>query len=58
MDIILEAGGDKILSDAGTVTAEFAKEFAESKFEKYRIVQGRLFKSDFDRLTDSELFAL
>ncbi len=58
MDIILEAGGDKILSDAGAVTAEFAKEFAESEFEKYRIVQDRLFKSDFDRLADSELFEL
>ncbi len=58
MDIILEAGGDKILSDAGAVTAEFAKEFAESEFEKYRIVQDRLFKSDFDRLNDSELFEL
>ena len=55
MDIILEAGGDKILNDAGTVTAEFAKAFAESEFEKYRIIQDRLFKSDFDRLNDSEL---
>jgi len=55
MDIILEAGGDKILNDAGTVTAEFAKTFAESEFEKYRLIQDRLFKSDFDRLNDSEL---
>ena len=58
MDIILEAGGDKILNDAGTVTAEFAKAFAESEFEKYRIIQDRLFKSDFDRLNDSELLEL
>lgn len=58
MDIILEAGGDKILNDAGTVTAEFAKAFAESEFEKYRIIQDRLFKSDFDRLSDSELLEL
>ena len=50
IDIILEAGGDEILTDAGKVTAEFAKEFAESEFEKYRIIQDRLFSSD---LTDS-----
>lgn len=55
IDIILEAGGNKILDDAGTVTAEFAKKFAESEFEKYRIVQDRLFQSDFDRLSDSGL---
>ena len=58
MDIILEAEGDKILNDAGTVTAAFAKAFAESEFEKYRIIQDRLFKSDFDRLNDSELLEL
>jgi len=38
-----------ILQDAGKVTAELAKEFAESEFEKYRIVQDALFQSDFDR---------
>jgi hypothetical protein len=38
-----------ILQDAGKVTAELAKTFAESEFEKYRIVQDRLFESDFDR---------
>ncbi len=39
-----------ILQDAGKVTAELAKAHAESEFEKYRIVQDRLFESDFDRL--------
>ena len=39
----------EILQDAGKVTAELAKTFAESEFEKYRIVQDRLFESDFDR---------
>lgn len=52
IDIILEAGGDEILHDAGRITAEFAKEFAETEFEKYRIIQDRLFQSDFDRLSD------
>ena len=39
----------EILQDAGKVTAEIAKAHAESEFEKYRIVQDRLFESDFDR---------
>ena len=55
IDIILEAGGDAILQDAGKITAEFAKRFAESEFEKYRIIQDKLFQSDFDRLTHGEL---
>lgn len=38
----------KILQDAGRVTAELAKTHAESEFEKYRIVQDRLYVSDFD----------
>ena len=40
----------EILMDAGKVTAELAKAHAESEFEKYRIVQDRLFESDFDRM--------
>jgi len=39
----------EILQDAGKVTAEIAKAHAESEFEKYRIVQDRLFESDFDK---------
>ena len=51
IDIILEAAGDPVLTDAGKVTAEFAKSFAETEFEKYRIIQDRLFQSDFDRMS-------
>jgi hypothetical protein len=40
----------EILQDAGKVTAEIARAHAESEFEKYRIVQDRLFESDFDRI--------
>jgi len=40
----------EILQDAGKVSAEIAKAHAESEFEKYRIVQDRLFESDFDRV--------
>ena len=56
----IEATDRDVLQDAGKVTAEIAKAHAESEFEKYRIVQDRLFESDFDRLvkkigTDKEL---
>ena len=41
-----------ILQDNGNVSAEFAKEFAETEFEKYRVIQDQLFQSDFDRFSD------
>ena len=44
-----------ILQDSGKFSAEYAKEFAESEFEKYRIIQDRLFQSDFDRFEDNSL---
>ena len=44
-----------ILQDSGKVSAEYAKEFAESEFEKYRIIQDRLFQSDFDRFENDSL---
>lgn len=46
----IEATDREVLQDAGQVTAEIAKAHAESEFEKYRIVQDRLFESDFDRV--------
>ena len=46
----IEATDRSVLQDAGQVTAAIAKAHAESEFEKYRIVQDRLFESDFDRL--------
>jgi hypothetical protein len=45
----IEATDREILQNAGKVTAEIAKAHAESEFEKYRILQDRLFESDFDR---------
>lgn len=44
-----------ILQDSGNFSAEYAKEFAESEFEKYRIIQDRLFQSDFDRFENDSL---
>lgn len=54
IDIVLEAGGDTVLKDAGEVTAEYAKEYAETEFEKYRIIQDRLFHSDFDKFDGND----
>lgn len=39
----------EILQDSGKVSAEIAKIHAETEFEKYRVIQDRLFESDFDR---------
>ena len=50
LDMFLEFDEREILRDKGKVTGEIAKTFAESEFEKYRIVQDRLFESDFDRV--------
>ena len=53
IDAILAAGGNEVLQTTGQVTAEQAKEHAETEFEKYRIIQDRLFQSDFDRFMDA-----
>lgn len=58
IDKFLDITDRSILSDAGKVTAEYAKEFAETEFEKYRVIQDRLFKSDFDKLDDKDLPSL
>ncbi|PKL61297.1 MAG: cell filamentation protein Fic [Methanomicrobiales archaeon HGW-Methanomicrobiales-2] len=50
LDRFLEFDDRKLLEDRGKVTKEMAKEFAESEFEKYRVVQDRHFESDFDRM--------
>ena len=53
----LEFNEHEILHDTGRVTHEIAKAFAESEFEKYRIVQDELFESDFDRFLALEVEA-
>jgi hypothetical protein len=50
LDAFLEFTDLEILHDGGKVSAEIAKAHAESEFEKYRIVQDRLFESDFDKV--------
>ena len=49
LDLILKADGNELLTNAGSISAEIAKEHAECEFEKYRIVQDRLFVSDYDK---------
>ena len=53
IDTILAAGKNEVLQTARSVTAEEAKEHAETEFEKYRIIQDRLFQSDFDRYLEA-----
>lgn len=50
LDAFLQFNQRDLLDHPGKVTAEIAKTFAESEFEKYRITQDRLFESDFDRM--------
>lgn len=52
IDAFLKFNDAEILSDKGKVTAEIAKTFAESEFEKYRVIQDSLYKSDFDKLME------
>ena len=57
LDGFLEFNGNEILMDAGKITHEQAKLHAETEYEKYRIIQDRLFESDFDRFAALEQLA-
>ncbi|MGC2062296.1 MAG: virulence RhuM family protein [Thermodesulfovibrionales bacterium] len=50
LNAFLQFNERDILENPGTVSQAIAKSFAESEFEKYRIVQDRLFESDFDKM--------
>lgn len=54
LDGFLEFSGNEILTGAGKISHEQAKLHSETEFEKYRIVQDRLFESDFDRFIELE----
>ena len=54
IDKFLDATNRDILQGAGSITAEYAKQYAESEFEKYRVIQDRLFRSDFDLLNENQ----
>jgi hypothetical protein len=53
LDLFLQFDDREILQNAGKISAEIAKQYAESEFEKYRIVQDKLFQSDFDKLIEN-----
>lgn len=48
LDAFLQFNDEAVLTSNGTVTHEMAKQFAESEFEKYRLIQDALYASDFD----------
>ena len=50
IDKFLDSDARPILNDSGKMSAEQAKDYAETEFEKYRIFQDRVFQSDFDKL--------
>ena len=52
IDKFLLADDRDILENAGKISAEIAKEKAESEFEMYRVIQDRTFKSDFDLFSE------
>lgn len=54
LDGFLEFNGNELLVGTGKISAEQARLYAETEFEKYRIVQDRLYESDFDRFSDLE----
>jgi hypothetical protein len=54
LDAFLKFNEEEILNDAEKVTHEIAKSFAESEFEKYRIIQDALFESDYDKFLKLE----
>lgn len=58
IDKFLDITYRPVLTDAGHVSAEQAKEYAETEFEKYRVIQDKLFQSDFDRFNDDNLIPL
>jgi hypothetical protein len=49
LDSFLEFNDRDIVINAGKISSEEAKLYAETQFEKYRIIQDRLFESDFDK---------
>jgi hypothetical protein len=57
LDGFLEFNGEEILMGSGKISHEEAKLYAETQFEKYRVIQDRLFESDFDRFLEELKFS-
>lgn len=52
VDQYLQLTGRDVLQNAGSISAKDARIFAESEFEKYRVIQDKIYQSDFDKLID------
>jgi hypothetical protein len=52
LDVFLKFNDEVIGDGIGKVTHEIAKAFAESEFEKYRVIQDKTYRSDFDKLLE------
>jgi hypothetical protein len=57
LEIFLQLNEEQIGDGIGRVSHEIAKAFAESEFEKYRVIQDKTYKSDFDKLIENEVFS-
>lgn len=55
LDAFLQFNEKDVLTNAGKVTAEIAKVFAEGEYEKFRVIQDRVMESDFDRVVKKQL---
>lgn len=55
LDAFLVFNERETLSDSGKISAKIAKQFAENEFEKYRVIQDRTYKSDFDKDLTNQL---
>jgi hypothetical protein len=53
LDVFLKFNDEVIGDGIGKVTHEIAKAFAESEFEKFRVIQDKTYKSDFDKLVET-----
>jgi len=53
LDAFLKFDEREILQDTGSISAALARQYAENEFESYRIIQDRLFVSDFDKLVEN-----
>jgi hypothetical protein len=52
LDLILKADGNELLLNAGSISAEIAKQYAQSEFEKFRVIQDQKYLSDYDKYMD------
>ena len=55
LDMILQADGNELLTNAGKISTEIAREHAEAEYKKYRVIQEKLFISDFNKFLEGNI---